>query len=109
MSLEVTSEVSKKGKSSYRQILADVADTSSQSSRSGVEARESRQDINRTSESTQTGGKESTSANESKSKREINTQTATDRASLERVNLGFSLKFSIPLTGIIPTSPGGNC
>ena len=110
MSLEVTSEVDSKRKDNYKQILADVVDSSSQTLRSGTDKKESRTDINRTSESTQKGSKEQVSNGENKSERKVDTQNVTSRSSVERVNLGFRLSFSIPLTGIIPTnSPGTSC
>lgn len=110
MALEQTSQIKEKTKLGYDQILAETAESNSSSTRAGAQGNESRTDINRTSESTQTGSKEQVSNGESKSERKVDTQNATARTSVERVNLGFRLSFSIPLTGIIPTnSPGTSC
>lgn len=107
MALEQTSQVKEKTKLGYDQILAETAESKSSSTRAGAQGNESRTDINRTSEASQSGTKEQTSNGENTSERQVNTQTQVARDSIERANIGFTLSFSIPLTGIIPT--GKNC
>lgn len=109
MALEQTSQVKQKDKLGYDQILAEAAESKSSSTRTGAQGQESRTDINRTSESSQSGTKEQVSNGENTSERKVDTQTARSGSSIKKVNLGFQLSFSIPLTGIIPTSPGSNC
>lgn len=107
MSLEQTSQTKQKTKLGYDQIQAEQFDSSSNSTRSGQESRENRTDINRTSESVQSGTKESVSSGESKSVRAVDQTQARNVVSSERVNLGFQLTFTVPLTGIIPTNSNG--
>lgn len=107
MSLEDTSEVDSKRKDNYKQLFADVVDSSSQTLRSGKDKKESRTDINRTSESTQRGSKEQVSNGENKSERKVDTQTIVSRDSIERANIAYQLSFSVPIKGRYPINP--NC
>lgn len=43
------------------------------------------------------------------SSRVVNSKTTVAKASNERANRAFTISFSIPLTGIIPTGQGTNC
>lgn len=109
MALEQTSQVKEKTKLGYDQIQQATAESKSSSFSSGSQGKEGRTDINRTSESVQSGSKESVSSGENASERQANTQTQVARNSIERANIGFTLTFTIPLTGIIPTTQGSNC
>lgn len=92
----------------YDQIHAskDTSDTSS--TRNGNQSQKSRTDIARTNETTTSGEKKSSSTSETKSDKKSNQTQTRNGQNTERANIGFQITFTVPLTGIMPTSSTNN-
>jgi hypothetical protein len=109
MSLEVTSKVTQETATGYDQITGETSVTTPNLTKTTYNRQEGKTERNLTSESTADGSKKNESEQDSNSERKVNSKTKTSRASVEKANIAFTLSFSIPLTGIIPTGSKSNC
>lgn len=110
MSLEVTSKVTTTPKTSYDQKTGETIVTTPNLTKIAGHGRIERNDRNLTSKTERKGDpKKTVREGGISTEKKSDTTTTVGRTSIERANIGFSLSFSIPLTGIIPTSQGGNC
>lgn len=109
MSLEVTSKVTDQTATGYDQVTGETSVKTPNLTKTNYQLQEGKTERNLTSENTANGSKESQSEQNSNSERNVNSKTKTSRASVERANIAFTLSFSIPITGIIPTGSKSNC
>ena len=106
MSLELTSRTENSGGQTYNQVIGSVKTGSDKTTATKTSQDESRNERNLESTGNSIGKKKSSSLRESNSDRQVDSKNLTSRTSTERANIAFSISFSIPLTGVIPTS---NC